>query len=285
MDGASPSSLETVRRISESVIIAAISSVALYLVGFVYVDAYYGRLSLEILPVDLPTPYVAMQSIHAIWGLLGYPLTLLIAIVLYRVLADPARGSGQWLAQARQRFPRLLPVLANALVVSPLLLKAATSWQASELPHRSVLAEITSVLAYVGVILLAYVLWLGWQRRFLLAEIRAHRAVPMALVFAAYLLSALVYTGEAAELAAIDLLTGASPAATRVTFVTRPGVFPELAGLDLVLVAERSGTYFVVVREVAPPNSWATSYAIPASAIDAVRMRPFQAPGEAEPDP
>jgi hypothetical protein len=33
--------LETARRIAESVIIAAVSSAGLYLVGTVYVDAYY----------------------------------------------------------------------------------------------------------------------------------------------------------------------------------------------------------------------------------------------------
>ncbi|MFN8679431.1 MAG: hypothetical protein U0Z70_23815 [Thermomicrobiales bacterium] len=118
MAEASPSSLETVRRIAESVVIAAISSVALYLVGFVYVDAYFGRLSLEILPPDLPAPYVALQSIHALWGLLDYPLTLLIAVVLYRVLAGLSRDRGQWLAHARKRFPHLLPVLANLIVVA-----------------------------------------------------------------------------------------------------------------------------------------------------------------------
>jgi hypothetical protein len=278
VDGAPTSSLETIRRIAESVIIAAISSVALYLVGFVYVDAYYGRLSLEILPPDLPSPYVALQSIHALWGLLDYPLTLLVAVVLYRVLADPERRPGQWLAHARERFPRQLLLLANLIVVGPLLLKAGASWQTRELPHRSLLTELTSVLGDVGVVLLAYVLWLGWQRRSLLTEIQARRVVPIALVFAAYLLSALVYTGEAAELAAVDLLTGASPAATRVTFVTKPGIFPELADLDLVLVAERGGAYYVVAREAPPASPWATSYAIPASAIDAVRMRPFHAP-------
>ncbi|MCA9880614.1 MAG: hypothetical protein KC442_22615 [Thermomicrobiales bacterium] len=285
MAEASPSSLETVRRISESVIIAAISSVALYLVGFVYVDAYYGRLSLEILPPDLPASYVALQSIHALWGLLNYPLTLLVAVVLYRVLADPSRSPGQWLARARERFPRLLPVLGNLIVVAPLLLKAGARWLASELPHRSVRAEIASVLGYAGVILLLYALWLGWQRRYLLTEITARQVVPLALVFAAYLLSALVYTGEAAELAAVDLLTGASPATTRVTFATRPGVFPELAGLDLFLVAERGGTWYVVAREASPPSPWATSYAIPAGVIDGVRMRPWHAPDEPEPRP
>ena len=41
-------SLETARRIAESVIIAAVSSAGLYLVGTVYTDAYYGRLSIEV---------------------------------------------------------------------------------------------------------------------------------------------------------------------------------------------------------------------------------------------
>ena len=271
-------SLDSLRRMAESVIIAVVSSAALYLVGWVYVDAYYGRLALEVIPPDLPPPYVALQAVHALWGLLDYPLTLLIGVGLYQLLAAPSRGSGQWLMQARARFPRLLPVLTNLIVVFPLLLKASTRLRVQELPHRSVLAEITSVLAYVGAVLLLYVVWLGWQRRYLLTEIRNHHVVPLALVFTAYLLSALVTTGVVAELAAVDLLTGSSPTSVRVTFVMKPGVLPELAEQDLLLVAERGGTYYVVLREPVPPSPWATSYAIPASSIDAVRMRPFQAP-------
>jgi len=83
--GASPlstSSLETVRRIAESVIIAVISSAGLYLVGSVYVDAYYGRLAIEATSLDLPPPYVALQSVHGLWGLLDYPLLLLLVSVL-----------------------------------------------------------------------------------------------------------------------------------------------------------------------------------------------------------
>ena len=66
MDGASPlsmSSLETVLRVAESDIIALISSAALYLVGFVYVEAFYGRLAIEVTSLDLPPPYVALQSV------------------------------------------------------------------------------------------------------------------------------------------------------------------------------------------------------------------------------
>lgn len=281
MDGASPlstSSLETLRRIAESVIIAVISSAGLYLVGAIYVDAYYGRLAIEATSLDLPPPYVALQSVHALWGLLDYPLTLLLASVVFRFLASPSRRPGQWLGQAAERFPRLLPVLANFIVVVPLLLDAAASVREPELPHRSVRTEITSVLGYVGLILLVYAIWLGWeQRRFLLSEVAARKVVPIALVFTAYLLSALVTTGMVAELAAVDVLTGASPASLRVTFVTKPGVLPELAEQELLLVAARNGAYYVVVREPSPPSPWATSYTIPFSSVEAARVRPFTA--------
>jgi hypothetical protein len=169
-------------------------------------------------------------------------------------------------------------VLVNLIVVVPLLLDAAASVRERELPHRSVLTEINSVLGYVGLILLVYVLWLGWdQRRFLLTEVRARKLVPIVLVFFAYLLSALVTTGVVAELAAVDLLTGASPASLRVTFVTKPEVLPELADQELLLVAARNGAYFVVVREPSPPSPWATSYAIPFTSVEAARVRPFHA--------
>jgi hypothetical protein len=274
----SPSSLETVRRIAESVIIAVISSAALYLVGSVYVDAYYERLAIEVTSLDLPPPYVALQSVHALWGLLDYPLMLLLVYIVYRTLAAPGRSLGPWVGRTRERFPRLLPVVANLIVVTPLLLDAAASLRERELPHRSVLTEINSVLGYVGLVLLVYVLWLGWsQRRFLLSEIQARKLVPIALVFTAYLLSALVTTGVVAELAAVDLLTGNSPASLRVTFVTEPGVLPELAEQELLLVAARNGAYYVVVREPSPPSPWATSYAIPFTSVEAARVRPFTA--------
>ena len=64
-----------------------ISSAALYLVGSVYVDAYYGRLAIEVTSLDLPPPYVALQSVHALWGLLDYPL--LLVYVLYRIRGVP----------------------------------------------------------------------------------------------------------------------------------------------------------------------------------------------------
>jgi hypothetical protein len=96
----------------------------------------------------------------------------------------------------------------------------------------------------------------GWsQRRFLVSEVRARKLVPTALVFLVYLLSALVATGFVAELAAVELPTGASDTSLRVEFVTEPGVLPELADKELILVTTRNGAYFVVEREPFPPAS------------------------------
>jgi hypothetical protein len=268
--------LETARRIAESVIVAAISSAGLYLVGTVYTDAYYGRLSIEVTSLDLAPPYVALQSIHALWGLLEYPLLLLLLYVLYRTLAAPTRRLGPRFTQARQRFPRLLPVLANLVVVAPLLLDAFIGFRQRELPHRSVLTEVTSVLGYAGLALLGYVIWLGWsQRRFLVNEVRARKLAPIALVFLVYLLSALVTTGVVAELAAVDLLTGDSDASLRVEFVTKPGVLPELADKKLFLVTTRNGAYYVVEREPSPPSQEPTSYVVPFTSVDAARVGRF----------
>jgi hypothetical protein len=274
----SPSSLEAARRIAESVIVAVVSSAGLYLVGSVYVDAYYGRLAIEVASLDLAPPYVALQSVHALWGLLEYPLFLLLFYFLYLVFSRVDRLRIR-IERVRQRDPHLLLVLANLVVVAPLLVDAfVASVLEREMPHRSVRTEVSSVLGYAGLMLLGYVVWLGWsQRRFVLSEIRARRLTLIALVFVVYLLSALATTGVVAELAAVDLLTGASEASLRVEFVTRPGVLPELAEQELILVTARNGAYYVVVREPSPPSEWATSYAIPFTAVEAARVRPVQA--------
>ena len=216
------------------------------------------------------------SRVHALWGLLEYPLLLLIFYVLSRTFVAPTRPLGMWLAQTGWRFPRLLPILANLAVVAPLLLDALVSVREHELPHWSVLTEVTSVLGYAGLVLLGCVIWLGWsQRRFLVSEIRARKLAPIALVFLVYLLSALAATGTVAEIAAVDLLTGTSDASLRVEFVTEPGVLPELAGKDLILVTTRNEAYYVVEREPFPPSQQPTSYVVPLTTVDAARVRRF----------
>ena len=267
--------LEAARRVGESLVVALVTSTGLYLVGSVYTDAYYRRLSIEVTSLDLAPTYVALQSVHALWGLLEYPAILLVLYVLYRTFTAPARRLRAWFGRARRRFPRLLPVLANLAVVAPLLVDAfLIGFRERGFAHRSVLTEVASVLRDAGLVLLVYAVWLGWsQRRFLVSEVRARRPLPIALVFVVYLLGALASTAAVAELAAAELLSGASDASLRVEFVTKPGALPELAGKELLLVTARNGAYYAVERGPVPPGERPTSYVVPFTAVDAARVQ------------
>ena len=62
---------EAARRVLESVIIAIITSTGLYLVGSVYSEAYYGRMSIEVSALDL-TPLCGPAGRAGV-SLLEYP--------------------------------------------------------------------------------------------------------------------------------------------------------------------------------------------------------------------
>ena len=81
-------SAEARRRLAESVILALVTSTGLYLVGSVYADAYYGRMSIEFTSLDLPPTYVGLQSMHMVQSLLAYPSTMLFWYVLARLLSS-----------------------------------------------------------------------------------------------------------------------------------------------------------------------------------------------------
>ncbi|HEU5432102.1 MAG TPA: hypothetical protein VFU81_10590, partial [Thermomicrobiales bacterium] len=92
-----PSSAEVVsaaatsgRRIAESVVVTLATSASLYLVGSVYANAYYGRMSIEPTSLDLSPPYLALQATHSLQALPSYPMTILFLLALARVFATPA---------------------------------------------------------------------------------------------------------------------------------------------------------------------------------------------------
>jgi hypothetical protein len=64
------------RKLIESVIIAVITSTGVYLVGSIYTEAYFGRMSIDAVALDLPPPYIALQATHAVQSLLVYPVVL-----------------------------------------------------------------------------------------------------------------------------------------------------------------------------------------------------------------
>ncbi|MBA3417017.1 MAG: hypothetical protein H0U10_17490 [Chloroflexia bacterium] len=266
---------EAARRLGESLVIAAVTSSGLYLVGAVYTDAYYGRLSIETTSLDLSPPYVALQSAHALRALLEYPSTLLLLWVLYRTFAAPARRLRGWFDRARRRFPRLLLVAANAVVVAPLVVGAFLAAEREQtLVPGSLLSEVASLLEDLGVLLLLYAVWLGWsQRASIVSQIRARKPIPIALVFSVYLLSALAATATAAERAAALLLTGGSDASIGIELTMAPGADQQVAGKELILVSARNGTFFVVERQAAPPSQRPVAYMIPATAVDVARVQ------------
>jgi hypothetical protein len=247
------------------------------LIGSVYTHAFYGRLAIEVTSLDLAPAYVGLQSIHALWGLLEYPLFLLLISILYRAVAAPGRPLGPWVAGGRRRFPRLVAVLANLTLIAPLLVGdfIASLWDRG-LPHQTLLTEITSALETAGLLLLAYAVWLGWgRRRYLFTEIKSRNMTAIALVFLVYLLGALASTAVIAEFAAEDLLTGNSDASLRVEFITEPGVLPELTEKELILVTSRNSAYYVVEREPSPPSERPVSFVVPFSAVEAAEVTRF----------
>jgi hypothetical protein len=267
--------LETARRIGESIAIAAVSSAGLYLVGTVYVDAYYGRLSIDATSLDLAPTYVALQAIHVLPGLLQYPSLLLVVYLLYRTFGGRARRLRTWLEGLRGRHPRAVLILGNLLVIAPLLIGALViSYQEAEVAPRSVLAEIAGLLESAALVLFVYAIWLGWsQRAFIVSEIVARKLLPIALVFTVYLLTALASTASTATLAAELLLVGASDASMEVEFVMREGSGDTLAGKELLLVAVRFGDFYVVERQPFPPSQRPTAYIVPDATVDVATVR------------
>ena len=64
-DGPSPV-FGAAQRVIESAVIAVATSTGLYLVGSVYTDAYFGRMSIEVTSLDLSPPFIALQSAHVL---------------------------------------------------------------------------------------------------------------------------------------------------------------------------------------------------------------------------
>jgi hypothetical protein len=268
--------LDTVRRIGESVIIAAVTSAGFYLVGSVYTEAFYSRLSIEVTSLDLAPPYIALQSTHALQGLLSYPTALLFGFMLYRTLVAPGRFLHRMLAAALHRAPRLARVLGNVLVIVPLFIEIAlnSSLFDQDLEPDSVLTEAVSVLGNASMVLLLYAIWLGWsQRQFLISQIRARRLVPIVLVTGVFLLNAMVSTATVANQAAEQLLTGAADDSMNVVFTLQPGLPNPLAGKELILVTARNGSYYVVERQPEPPSGVPRSFMVPMASVQIAEVR------------
>jgi hypothetical protein len=272
---APPAVLAGMQRVIESAVIAVTASATLYVVGSVYVEAYYGRMSIDANALDLAPPYIALQATHVIESLLQYPVTLVVFYLLYRFILARAHWWRAWYDTIQQRFGRLFLLVANAVIVAPLVVAAI---QAGDDPGTifgiSIVSEVAKLMEQLGVALIAYVLWLSFgPRGLILTEIRQRKLLPIALLFALYLLDALIATAHGAALDAELLMTGKSGSSVAAVVTLAENAPQILPSSGLIFVAARNWNYFFVEQQPVPPSRRPTSHMVPFDWVKAIELR------------
>ncbi len=267
--------LGAARRAVESIVIALVTSTGLYLIGSVYLESFYGRMSIDAAALDFAPPYVALQAFHVLQALLQYPVSLMIFYFIYRALASRTNRLHSWYDSIQRRLGRLFLLIINLIIVSPLLAAAIRAGSDMKLIYASsVLSEVAELMETFGVILLFYVIWLSLGPRLnLLTQIREHRMIPIALLATLYLLDALVATGGSAARDAELLMTGQSDSSVVVEFTLADDVRDTLPDTELLLVTTRLGNFYAVERQPLPPGPRPVTYVIPSGSVDSARMQ------------
>jgi hypothetical protein len=263
------------QRLVESVLLAAATSTGLYLVGSVYIDAYFGRMSIDATSLDLSPPFVALQAMHVLPSLLEYPIALGILFGLYRLLGrrmTRVHDAYDWM---RSRLGRVFLLLINLIVVSPLLLAAINSiLDPLNMMSASVVSEVNELMQTFGFLLLVYVFWLSFgARRDILTELRRHRWVPIVLLGMLYLLDALISSAHGAAQDAELLMSGFSSSSLAITFDDPSGELADLEQKELLLVITRGGIFYVVERQPYPASTQPVAYMIPGDQIVNARVQ------------
>jgi len=263
------------QRFIEAAVIAVATSTGLYLVGSVYTDAYYGRMSIEVTSLDLSPPFITLQSAHVLESLLEYPSALLFFYLLYRLLTSRIPRLRSWYDRARQRFGRVFLLIVNLVIVSPLVFAAVQAGiDAGISSTSSVLSEVTGLMANLGSLLVFYVIWLSFgPRQVIISQIRERKLIPIVLLFALYMLDALIATANGAAADAELLLTGEADSSIEVVFTRTEGVRDTLPSSGLLLVTARNGNYYVVERQPSPPSGRPVAYVVPFDSVDSARTQ------------
>ena len=263
------------QRLIESAVLAVATSTGLYLVGSVYTDAYYSRMSIEVTSLDLAPAFIALQSAHVLESLLEYPFALLFFYMLYRVLTSRIPRLRSWYDRVKQRFGRLFLLIVNLVIVSPLMAAAVQAGIDAEMAGAStVLGDVASLMATFGSFLFFYVIWLSFgPRDDIISQIRQRKLLPIVLLAALYLLDALIATANGAERDAELLLTGEADSSIEVVFTMTQGVHDTLPDAGLLLVTARNGNYYVVERQPIPPGRRPVAYVVPFDSVDSARTQ------------
>jgi hypothetical protein len=263
------------QRLIESVIIAVATSTGLYLVGSVYTDAYFGRMSISAASLDLAPPYIALQSVRVLPSLVEYPTTLLAFYLLYRMLSSQMPRLQAWYDRAYRRFGRFFLLIINSVIVSPLVIAAFRAGiEEEELGSGSVLSEVAELMLIGASLLVIYVIWLSFgPRDTILAQVRQRKLVPIVLLVLLYLFDALISTATGAASDAELLMMGDSNASIVIEFALAEGAQGTLPDTELIWVITRNASYYVVERQEYPPSGAPVAYAVPNASIKTVRMQ------------
>jgi hypothetical protein len=216
-------------------------------------------------------------------ALLSYPMTILFLLALIRVFATPAQWLRTIYSRARRRFGRVVLLVANLIIVVPLVAPAIQSAVSmGTVLAASVLSEVAALQMTVAILLVGYIVWISVDSgALILTQLRDRRLIPIALVFVAYLLNALVMTARDAEQAAERLMTGASESSLAIDFAPRTGAALPLPTTPLIFVVARNGAFYVVERQPVPPSLRPTAYTIPFDQVALARVRRINASGAA----
>jgi hypothetical protein len=263
------------QRVIESAIIAVATSAGLYLIGSVYAEAYYSRLSIEVTSLDLAPAFIALQAAHVLESLLEYPLALLFFYLLYRLLTSRIARLRSWYDWTRQRFGRLFLLIVNLVIVSPLVIAAFQAGIDVGLTGASsVLGDVAGLMGTFGSLLFFYVIWLSFgPRQVIISQIRERKLIPIVLLAALYLLDALIATANGAAADAELLMSGEADSSIEVVFTMKEGVRDTLPSSGLILVTARNGNYYVVERQDTPPSRRPVAYVVPFDAVDSARTQ------------
>lgn len=275
--GAAPKSpLGAAQRAVESAIIAIVTSTGLYLVGSVYTESFYGRMSIDATTLDLSPPFIALQSFHVINSLLEYPAALLLFYLLYRWVFAHRQWWRTWYDVVHQRFGRLVLLLLNTLVVLPLVAAAFRAGNdLGTVYSSSVLSDVSQLMERAGLAMVVYVIWLSFGPRALIfTQIRERKLVPIILLATLYFLDALVATSHGAAFDAQRLMTGAADSAIEVEFTLADDATSTLPeDVSLILVTARGGNFYVVERQPNPPSTRPAAYIVPFGVVDSARLQ------------
>ncbi len=213
----------------ESAVTLTGATAALYLIGLVYGQGYFGRFGIQFAYFGLPMSFYLYRSI--------LPVVLVVVVFGGATLIDFAKPTS-----AARALVGNIPALAGiAIVVLGLVASAGLA------------ASLGLVVAMI--LLFLFVVYVAVRHHYSLMHNFRQRDVGAVLVFSllAFLMAAAVAYAEGNRVAGATI-EGDEDRALRVTLHMKDPANALVGGKDLILVLIRDESYFVVERQSPAPD-------------------------------